>query len=55
MKKITTLLLNLWTHTLKLFAPLVSWWQRVVSPMLTKIGYGLRHNVLYKEIGNDVV
>ena len=55
MKKITTLLLNLWTHTLKLFAPLFSWWQRVVSPMLTKIGYGLRHNVLYKEIGNDVV
>jgi ABC-type sugar transport system permease subunit len=55
MKKLTTSLVKIWENMIKIFAPMIAWWQRVVSPVLTKINYALRHNVVYREKGHDVV
>jgi ABC-type sugar transport system permease subunit len=55
MKKLSAFFVKISEQMLKFFAPMSAWWQRVVSPVLTKINYRLRHNVIYREKGHDVI
>jgi len=55
MKKIKVYLLKIWENILRMVTPMVTWWQQNVSPVLTKMIHKLKHNVIYREKGNDVL
>jgi hypothetical protein len=55
MKKLKAYLVKTSENILKFFTPIMAWWQRVVSPVLTRVNHRLRHNVIYREKGHNVV
>jgi ABC-type sugar transport system permease subunit len=53
-KKLTSLLKNIWQSIRQFFTRLNNAYQRHIQPFLDRFFYRLRHNVIYREIGNTV-
>lgn len=55
MKKITILFNKIWQCISRLFLPILTWWQRHILARLRKLNHRLRHNMIYREKGHDLI